>query len=73
MAAAGKEAAQGLFGMASGRVVLGAAQAVTAPWSWTGPARRRSCEVLREQAPFAYSLVSEEAGMSGLVTPPGGW
>ncbi len=70
MAAAGKAAAQGLFGMRSGRVVLGRGAGGDRTLELD-----RACEaaILRElqgQAPFAYSLVSEEAGVSGPADAP---
>jgi myo-inositol-1(or 4)-monophosphatase len=70
MAAAGKAAAQGLYGTASGRVVLGRG---------AGGDRTlevdRACEaailgVLEREAPAPYSLVSEEAGIGGPSDAP---
>jgi myo-inositol-1(or 4)-monophosphatase len=70
MAAAGKEAAQGLFGMASGRVVLGRGAGGDRTLELDRACEEAILRVLSEQSPFAHSLVSEEAGVSGSVEAP---
>ena len=70
MAAAGKTAAQGLFGMASGRVVLGRGAGGDGTLELDRACEAAILQELREQAPFAYSLVSEEAGVSGPADAP---
>ncbi len=70
MAAAGKEAAQGLFGMASGRVVLGRGAGGDRTLELDRACETAILRVLSEQAPFAHSLVSEEAGVSGPAEAP---
>jgi myo-inositol-1(or 4)-monophosphatase len=70
MAAAGKEAAQGLFGMASGRVVLGRGAGGDRTLELDRACEDAILRVLSDQAPFIHSLVSEEAGASGPMEAP---
>lgn len=70
MSAAGKAAAQDLFGRASGRVVLGRGAGGDRTLELD-----RACEtaifgVLESEAPYPYSLVSEEAGVRGPADAP---
>lgn len=70
MSAAGKRAAQDLFGAASGRVVLGRGAGGDRTLELDRACEAAILQVLGEEAPFAYSLVSEEAGVSGPVDAP---
>ena len=70
MAAAGKTAAQGLFGMATGRVELGRGAGGDRTLELDRACEAAILQQLREEAPFAYSLVSEEAGVSGPEDAP---
>ncbi len=70
MAAAGKKAAQGLFGMASGRVALGRGAGGDRTLELDRACEAAILQVLHEEAPFAYSLVSEEVGVSGPADAP---
>ena len=65
MAAAGKAAAQGLYGTASGRVILGRGAGGDRTLELDRACESAIIEVLEREAPFPYSLVSEEAGISG--------
>ena len=70
MAAAGKQAVQGLYGTASGRVVLGRGAGGDRTLEVDQACETAMLQVLREQAPSAHSLVSEEAGISGPADAP---
>jgi myo-inositol-1(or 4)-monophosphatase len=65
MAAAGKTAAQGLYGTASGRVTLGRGAGGDHTLELDRACESAIIEVLELEAPFPYSLVSEEVGISG--------
>jgi myo-inositol-1(or 4)-monophosphatase len=70
MAAAGKEAAQRLYGTASGRVALGRGAGGDRTLEIDRACETAMLEVLRQAAPFPYSLVSEEAGVCGSEDAP---
>jgi myo-inositol-1(or 4)-monophosphatase len=65
MAAAGKKAAQELHGLASGRVVLGRGAGGDGTLELDRACEAAILQVLELEAPFPYSLVSEEAGIRG--------
>jgi myo-inositol-1(or 4)-monophosphatase len=65
MAAAGKEAAQQLYGTASGRVVLGRGAGGDRTLVLDEACEAAMLRVLRDEAPASYFLVSEEAGTYG--------
>jgi myo-inositol-1(or 4)-monophosphatase len=70
MAAAGKAAAQDLYGTASGRVTLGRGAGGDHTLELDRACEAAILEVLEQEAPFPYSLVSEEAGISGPQDAP---
>ena len=70
MAAAGKAAAQGLYGTASGRVTLGRGAGGDQTLELDRACESAILEVLELEAPFSYSLVSEEVGVSGPQDAP---
>ena len=70
MAAAGKKAAQELVGTASGRAVLGRGAGGDRTLELDRACEAGILQVLKEEAPFPYSLVSEEAGVSGRSDAP---
>jgi myo-inositol-1(or 4)-monophosphatase len=70
MAAAGKVAAQGLYGTASGRVTLGRGAGGDHTLELDRACESAIIEVLELEAPFPYSLVSEEVGISGPEDAP---
>jgi myo-inositol-1(or 4)-monophosphatase len=65
MAAAGKTAAQGLTGTAAGKVVLGRGAGGDRTLELDRACETAILEVLRKEAPFPYSFISEEVGASG--------
>jgi myo-inositol-1(or 4)-monophosphatase len=65
MAAAGKEAAQRLYGTASGRLALGRGAGGDRTLEIDRACETAMLEVLRHEALFPYSLVSEESGACG--------
>ena len=65
MAAAGKAAAQGLYGTASGRVTLGRGAGGDHTLELDRACESAILGVLEREAPSSYSLVSEEVGISG--------
>jgi myo-inositol-1(or 4)-monophosphatase len=70
MAAAGREAAQDLIGTVSGRTVLGRGAGGDRTLRLDQVCEDAILQALREHAPAPYSLVSEEAGMSGPADAP---
>lgn len=70
MAAAGKAAAQGLYGTASGRVVLGRGAGGDRTLELDRACESAILEVLEREAPQPYALVSEEVGASGSADAP---
>jgi myo-inositol-1(or 4)-monophosphatase len=70
MAAAGKKAAQELSGSVSGRVVLGRGAGGDRTLELDRACEAAILQVLQEEAPFPYSLLSEEAGVSGSSDAP---
>ncbi|MFH0917403.1 MAG: inositol monophosphatase family protein [bacterium] len=70
MAAAGKEAAQPLYGRASGRVVIGQGAGGDSTMEIDRACEEAIHEVLRAKAPFPHRLISEESGISGPVDAP---
>jgi myo-inositol-1(or 4)-monophosphatase len=70
MAAAGKKAAQGLTGTAAGKVVLGRGAGGDRTLELDRACETAILDVLRVEAPFPYSFVSEEAGASGQEGAP---
>jgi myo-inositol-1(or 4)-monophosphatase len=65
MAAAGKQAAEELYGTVPGRVVLGRGAGGDRTLEVDRACEVAILEVLRHEAPFAYSVVSEESGVFG--------
>ncbi len=65
MAAAGKAAAQDLYGTASGRAVLGRGAGGDRTLELDRACETAILDVLEQEAPHPYSLVSEEAGVRG--------
>jgi myo-inositol-1(or 4)-monophosphatase len=65
MSAAGKAAAQGLSGTASGKVVLGRGAGGDRTLELDQACETAILDVLRAEAPFPHSLVSEEVGFIG--------
>jgi myo-inositol-1(or 4)-monophosphatase len=65
MAAAGKKVAEELYGTASGRVVLGRGAGGDRTLEVDRACEAAMLEVLQREAPFPYSLVSEESGTCG--------
>jgi myo-inositol-1(or 4)-monophosphatase len=70
MAAAGKAAAEGLYGTASGRVVLGRGAGGDRTLELDRACETAIIDVLEREAPYSYSLVSEEVGISGPEDAP---
>ncbi len=70
MAAAGKVAAEGLYGTASGRVVLGRGAGGDRTLELDRACETAIIDVLEREAPQPYSLVSEEVGVSGPEDAP---
>ena len=70
MAAAGKAAVQDLYGTALGRVTLGRGAGGDRTLELDRVCESAILEVLELEAPFPYSLVSEEAGISGPEDSP---
>jgi myo-inositol-1(or 4)-monophosphatase len=70
MAAAGKAAAQGLYGTASGRVVLGRGAGGDRTLELDRACESAIIDVLQREAPSPYSLVSEEVGAQGSEDAP---
>jgi myo-inositol-1(or 4)-monophosphatase len=70
MAAAGKAAAQSLYGTASGRVNLGRGAGGDHTLELDRACESAILGVLELEAPAPYSLVSEEAGISGPADAP---
>ena len=70
MAAAGKAAAQDLYGTASGRVILGKGAGGDRTLELDRACESAIIEVLEREAPLPYSVVSEEAGISGPQDAP---
>ena len=70
MAAAGKAAAQGLYGTASGRVVLGRGAGGDRTLELDRACESAIIDVLQREAPSPYSLVSEEVGAQGPEDAP---
>ena len=70
MAAAGKAAAEGLYGTASGRVVLGRGAGGDHTLELDRACEAAIIDVLEREAPYPYSLVSEEVGVSGPEDAP---
>ena len=70
MAAAGKAAAEGLYGTASGRVSLGRGAGGDHTLELDRACESAILGVLEREAPSPYSLVSEEAGISGPMDAP---
>jgi len=70
MAAAGKVAAQGLYGTASGRVTLGRGAGGDRTLELDRACESAIIEVLELEGPFPYSVVSEEVGISGPEDAP---
>jgi myo-inositol-1(or 4)-monophosphatase len=70
MAAAGKAAAQGLYGTASGRVVLGRGAGGDRTLELDRACESAIIDVLQREAPSPYSLVSEEVGVQGSEDAP---
>lgn len=65
MAAAGKKAAEELYGTVAGRVALGRGAGGDRTLEVDKACEVAILEVLRQEAPFTYSVVSEESGVSG--------
>jgi myo-inositol-1(or 4)-monophosphatase len=65
MAAAGKAAVQGLYGTASGRVVLGRGAGGDRTLELDRACESAILGVLEQEAPYPHALVSEEAGTRG--------
>jgi myo-inositol-1(or 4)-monophosphatase len=70
MAAAGKAAAEGLYGTAPGRVVLGRGAGGDRTLELDRACETAIIDVLEREAPYPYSLVSEEVGVSGPEDAP---
>jgi myo-inositol-1(or 4)-monophosphatase len=70
MAAAGKAAAQGLYGTAAGRVILGRGAGGDRTLELDRACEAAILGVLGRDAPASYSLVSEEAGSCGPSDAP---
>jgi len=70
MAAAGRDAAQDLIGTVSGRTVLGRGAGGDRTLQLDKVCEDAILRALREHAPAPYSLVSEEAGLSGPADAP---
>jgi myo-inositol-1(or 4)-monophosphatase len=70
MAAAGKQAAQGLYGTAAGRAVLGRGAGGDRTLEIDRACEAAIIEVLEKEAPFPYSVLSEEAGVIGPADAP---
>lgn len=70
MATAGKAAAQGLYGTASGRVVLGRGAGGDRTLELDRACESAILEVLEREAPYPYSVVSEEVGVRGPEDAP---
>lgn len=65
MAAAGKRAAQPLYGRAAGRVILGQGAGGDRTMEIDRACEKAMEAVLSVQAPFPHQLISEESGVSG--------
>lgn len=65
MAAAGKQAAEELYGTVPGRVVLGRGAGGDRTLEVDRACEAAILEVLQHEAPFSYSVVSEESGVFG--------
>ena len=70
MAAAGKSAAQGLYGTAFGRVVLGRGAGGDRTLELDRACETAMLGVLDREAPYPYLVVSEEAGVYGPADAP---
>jgi myo-inositol-1(or 4)-monophosphatase len=70
MSAAGKQGVQGLSGTARGMAVLGKGAGGDRTLEVDKACETAMLRVLQEEAPFPYSVVSEEAGVSGLPDAP---